>query len=183
VTVDTITMAHVDEALANAHFIEVKQALRALRLYVLPQRTAAAGDADGCRGARGARGGVAGSLSTESGAAGVGTDGGGEGADVVLRRVAREVRRLSTALVHVLQYLPLSALGAVPGDTAGLEREGESAVCGGGAGEGEQDSLRRLLGKGVRLMLREHKEPKIEALLGASLQGSQGGRPNISVDR
>ena len=176
-TVDTITMAHVDEALANAHFIEVKQALRALRLYVLPQRTAAAGDADGWRGTRG---GVAGSLSTESGAAGVGTDGGGEGADVVLRRVAREVRRLSTALVHVLQYLPLSALGAVPGDTAGLEREGESAVCG---GEREQDSLRRLLGKGVRLMLREHKEPKIEALLRASLQGSQGGRPNISVDR
>ena len=182
-TVDTITMAHVDEALANAHFIEVKQALRALRLYVLPQRTAAAGDADGCRGAqgaRGARGGVAGSLSTESGAAGVGTDGGGEGADVVLRRVAREVRRLSTALVHVLQYLPLSALGAVPGDTAGLEREGESAVCG---GEREQDSLRRLLGKGVRLMLREHKEPKIEELLRASPQMSHGGRPSISVDR
>ena len=173
-------MAHVDDALANAHFIEVKQALRALRLYVLPQRTAAAGDADGWRGTRG---GVAGSLSTESGAAGVGTDGGGEGADVVLRRVAREVRRLSTALVHVLQYLPLSALGAVPGDTAGFASEGESAVCGGGAGDGERDSLRSLLGKGVRLMLREHKEPKIEALLRASLQGSYGGRPNISVDR
>jgi len=161
-------MAHVDEALANAHFIEVKQALRALRLFV---RTAASG------------GGGAGSLSAETGAAGVGTVGGGEGADVVLRRVARDVRRLSTAMVHVLQYLPLAALGAVPGDTAGLAREGESAVCGGGAGEGENESLRRLLGKGVRLMLREHKEPKIEELLRASPQMSHGGRPSISVDR
>jgi hypothetical protein len=170
-------MAHVDEALANAHFIEVKQALRALRLFV---RTAASGVADGRRGARG---GGAGSLSAETGAAGVGTVGGGEGADVVLRRVARDVRRLSTAMVHVLQYLPLAALGAVPGDTAGLAREGESAVCGGGAGEGENESLRRLLGKGVRLMLREHKEPKIEELLRASPQMSHGGRPSISVDR
>ena len=117
--------------------------------------------------------------------------------EAVLSHLAVTVTRLSSTMLHLLDTLPLVAFSAASvscehdtRDTQAasspslspeyqVSADGSSSL---GGQEDEVDSMRRLLGVGVQLMLVEHKKPLIKKLL-ATKPISYADASTVVIDR
>ncbi len=113
--------------------------------------------------------------------------------DSLLPQLAIIVTRVSLMMMHLVRSLPLAALAVDYGGAAGLAGDGAGGdsgpqvraggVASAGACEDAQhtSSLRRLLGAGTQLMLKDHKAPLIKAILDANPIAHASSRPEITV--
>jgi DNA-binding beta-propeller fold protein YncE len=114
--------------------------------------------------------------------------------EAVLLHLAVTVTRLSSTMLHLLGTLPLVAFSAASvscehntqaESSPSLSPEYQVSADGSrsfGGQEEEEDSMRRLLGVGVELMLVEHKRPLIRKLL-ETKPISYAGASTVEIDR